>query len=90
MNKSTIRKARGAKYGDALINMKAFTKVLQAMFQQATQIELEKDLPENFGALVMVQCKLLRECFKYDADNYVDAENYLDFARELNEERGNQ
>ena len=85
MNKSKIRQDRGEKYGNSAINMAAFTKVIQAMFEQATQTKLKKDLPESFGALVMVSCKVLRECYKYDKDNYVDAENYLDFARELAE-----
>lgn len=85
MNKATIRKDRGAKYGDAAINMRAFTRVIQAMFEQATQTKLEKDLPDDFGSLVMVQVKILRECFKYDDDNYLDASNYLDFGRELND-----
>jgi len=85
MNKKKIRQDRGKKYGNSAINMAAFTRVIQAMFEQATQTKLKKDLPDNFGALVMVNCKLLRECFKYDKDNYVDAENYLDFAKELSE-----
>ena len=86
MNKSEIRKQRGAQYGDSSINMRALTKCIQAMFEQATQTKLEKDLPDNFGSLVMVQVKLLRECYSYDIDNYVDAENYLDFAKELSRE----
>ena len=86
MNKSEIRKQRGAQYGDALINMRALTRTIQAMFEQATQTKLKKDLPDNFGSLVMVQVKLLRECYSYDIDNYVDAENYLDFAKELSRE----
>jgi len=85
MNKTQIRKDRQARYGNPHINMRAFTRVIQAMFEQATQTKLEKDLPDDFGALVLVQVKILRECFKYDPDNYLDASNYLDFGRELND-----
>jgi len=85
MNKTQIRKDRQAKYGDPGINMRAFTKCIQAMVEQATQTKLEKDLPDDFGPMVMVACKLLRQCHKHDEDNYLDAANYMDFGRELNE-----
>jgi len=83
MNKADeIYEDRGKKYGDASLNYRNFTKVIQAMVEQTIQRKLPVDLPDDFGALVMVQCKILRECKQFDADNYVDAENYLRIAQE--------
>jgi len=86
MNKKQVRKDRGAKYGDSKINMRAFTHAIQSMVEQSIQQKLPRDLPDNFGALVMVVCKVIRECYRHDPDNILDMSNYADIAREIAEE----
>jgi len=87
MNKAKqIYEERSKKYGNAAINYQSFTKIIQAMVEQATQSKLPVDLPPDFGAMVMVQCKMLRQCYAHDDDNYLDATNYLQIGEETLDE----
>ena len=76
-----ICKEREQSYGDFKLNMKALTRSIEAMVSQATQQEVQ--LPDNFGALVMCNVKILRECFNHKDDNSIDHYNYLKVSEEL-------
>jgi len=78
-----VEKARAKKYGDFKINMLALTKVIEAMASQSLQQDVK--LPDNFGALLMCEVKVLRECFMSDPDNGIDHFNYLRIAREMSD-----
>ncbi|GAG31904.1 unnamed protein product, partial [marine sediment metagenome] len=80
-----IERERGKAYGDFDLNMRVLTRTIEAMVAQAIQQEVT--LPDNFGALVMCQAKILRECFKHKEDNGLDHFNYLAQARKMGEEQ---
>ena len=57
------------------------TRIIEAMVSQSIQKQIK--LPDNFAAMVMVNIKLIRECFMHDDDNGIDAYNYLNCARRI-------
>lgn len=80
-----IKEARGESYGDFATNICALTHTIEAMLMQVTQTRIK--LPDSFGARVMVQAKLLRQCYRHQADNLLDAYNYTMIADKLDREQ---
>lgn len=80
-NPDEIIKDRAKTRGDFEIMMRMFTKQIEAKLTVCLQKDVT--LPSNFGALLMVDLKNLREAFKHDPDNGVDAHNYNMIAQEI-------
>jgi hypothetical protein len=81
MTEAEIEEERGKKYGDFSLNMISATRIIEAMVSQSIQQKVK--LPDNFAAMVMVNIKMIRECFSHDPDNGIDAYNYLQCSRRI-------
>lgn len=80
---SEIIKERGKVYGDPTENHKGIAAMWSPMLQPwAAEIARGEPLPPHVVMLLMALVKVNRMRRVYHEDNYVDAVNYLQFAKD--------
>lgn len=74
-----IQEERKDDYGDALESFKNIADMWNPYLSRRTQLNVELD--ETDVAQMMVLFKISRNAYKRKEDNFIDAEAYMNFAR---------
>ena len=77
-----IRKVKRAEYGSFSKNLELIGKTWSAL------LDLPTPIPPYKVALMYAASKVIRAAHSFKEDNYIDAQNYLRKAHELQQEDG--